>query len=310
MVGKDCTEMKRKIGWKCLAAVAASVALAVGLAVCSIVTPQAATTVLTPKASGETVYSGGGATIDASNSAEGYVMVQYSSTSKRVKFQMTGPNGIKYTYDLHPGGGFETFPLTSGSGSYSLGVFEQVQGTQYAQALAKTITVQLRSELLPYLYPSQYVNFHAGSQAVKKGEELATGASDELSVVQNVYNYVIQNVVYDQQKAATVTSGYLPNVDSTLSSGKGICFDYAALMASMLRSQNIPTRLEVGYVSGGLYHAWISIYLSETGWVNGIIRFDGQKWTLMDPTFAAGSANANITQFIGDGSGYSTKYVY
>lgn len=44
----------------------------------------------------------------------------------------------------------------------------------------------------------------------------------------------------------------------------------------MLRSQRIPTRLEVGYM-GDVYHAWISIYTKETGWVNGIIEFDGKN---------------------------------
>ncbi len=35
-------------------------------------------------------------------------------------------------------------------------------------------------------------------------------------------------------------AGYLPDVDSILQEKKGICFDYAALMATMLQSQNIP----------------------------------------------------------------------
>ena len=39
----------------------------------------------------------------------------------------------------------------------------------------------------------------------------------------------------------------LPSVDETLKTKKGICFDYAALMTAMLRSQGIPTKLEIGY---------------------------------------------------------------
>jgi hypothetical protein len=94
-----------------------------------------------------------------------------------------------------------------------------------------------------------------------------------------------------------------------LQSGTGICLDYAAVMASMLRSQNIPTRLEVGY-AGTAYHAWISTYIAEVGWVNGIISFDGKSWSLMDPTFAANSSQQTLKNFIGDGSNYSTKYIY
>ena len=66
--------------------------------------------------------------------------------------------------------------------------------------------------------------------------QLAAG-KDQLGIVKAVYDYVIGHVTYDYGKAQTVQSGYLPNVDSTLASGTGICFDYAALMTSMLRSQ-------------------------------------------------------------------------
>lgn len=68
----------------------------------------------------------------------------------------------------------------------------------------------------------------------------------------------------------------------------GICFDYASVMTTMLRSQRIPTRLEIGY-AGENYHAWISTYIKDIGWVNGIIEFNGTSWTLMDPTYASTS---------------------
>ena len=86
-------------------------------------------------------------------------------------------------------------------------------------------------------------------------------------------------------------SGYLPDIDETLETGKGICFDYAALMTAMLRTQRIPTRLVVGY-AGTLYHAWISVYIEGTGWIDNIIYFDGTQWVRMDPTFAAAGEEA------------------
>lgn len=81
----------------------------------------------------------------------------------------------------------------------------------------------------------------------------------------------------------------------------------SAVMTAMLRSQRIPTRLEVGYM-GDVYHAWISIYTKETGWVNGIIEFDGKDWELMDPTFASSSKSPK--SFTSENSKYTTKYVY
>ena len=104
-------------------------------------------------------------------------------------------------------------------------------------------------------------------------------------------------------------SDYLPDVDETLRSEKGICFDYAALMAAMLRSQKIPTRLEIGY-AGTTYHAWISTYITDVGWVNGIIRFDGTDWSLMDPTLASSESSKKLRKFISDGQQFRACYLY
>lgn len=268
------------------------------------------TKVLKPE-TGSTTYSGGGATIDASNTSEGYVMIKYSGGSKKIKVQISRGGKGTYTYNLTPGGKFEVFPLTAGNGSYTIGVFTNVSGTQYMEALKKNVTVKLRSSTLPFLYPSQYVNFNAKSKTVAKGEELAKGAANDLEVVEKVYNYVVGNISYDTAKAKSVQSGYLPAVDSILSSKKGICFDYAAVMAAMLRSQQIPTRLEVGYVSNGAYHAWVSVYIKDVGWVNGVIQFDGKNWKLMDPTFASsGGGSSDIMKYIGNGSNYKIQYIY
>jgi transglutaminase-like putative cysteine protease len=98
-------------------------------------------------------------------------------------------------------------------------------------------------------------------------------------------------------------------VDAILASGTGICLDYAAVMASMLRSQRIPTRLEVGYAQDA-YHAWISVYTADTGWLNGIIEFDGNVWTLVDPTFGANTDDKTLKKFIGDGSNYILQKMY
>ena len=153
------------------------------------------------------------------------------------------------------------------------------------------------------------MDFDENSKAVKKGEELAAGCDSDLDVVTNIYHYVIENITYDEEKAENVAYGYVPDVDETLSSGKGICFDYAALMAAMLRSQRIPTKLQVGY-AGEAYHAWISCYVDEIGWVDNIISFDGKDWSLMDPTLAANNDDDTVKDYIGDGSRYIIKYTY
>ena len=265
--------------------------------------------VLTPSADGVTVYQNDFASIDASNTSQGYVMVKYNGTNEKVKLQITCPDQSCYTYLISDRGAYDTFPLTAGNGSYALQVLENVAGDTYTVSLAQSVNVSIEDEFLPFLYPNQYVNFHTDSKAVSKGSDLAKDTYSDLDVVQNIYNYVIKNISYDTEKAQNVSYGYVPDVDDTLSSKKGICFDYAALMTSMLRSQNIPTKLEVGY-SGDAYHAWISTYIDDKGWVDDIIQFDGDTWQIMDPTLAATNDSTAVKKYVGDGSHYVVKYTY
>lgn len=265
--------------------------------------------VLTPSADGVTVYQNDFASIDASNTSQGYVMVKYNGANEKVKLQITCPDQSCYTYLISDRGAYDTFPLTAGNGSYALQVLENVAGDTYTVSLAQSINVSIEDEFLPFLYPNQYVNFHTDSKAVSKGSDLAKDTYSDLDVVQNIYNYVIKNISYDTEKAQNVSYGYVPDIDDTLSSKKGICFDYAALMTSMLRSQNIPTKLEVGY-SGDAYHAWISTYIDDKGWVDDIIQFDGDTWQIMDPTLAATNDSAAVKKYVGDGSHYVVKYTY
>ena len=260
-----------------------------------------------PIADGLITYSNNDVTVDASDSQNGYLMILYKGSSSKVKLQITGSNATTYTYNLH--NEYESFPLTSGSGNYNVAVYENISGNQYATIFQKKIAVDIENEFGPYLFPNQYVNFSSKSKVVEVASELSYSADDDIDVVTNVYNYIIANISYDFDKARAVKSGYLPDVDRILDSQKGICFDFAAMMAAMLRSQQIPTRLEIGY-AGEAYHAWISIYLSERGWVNGIIEFDGENWELMDPTFAASESEDDLKKFIGDGSKYTTKFIY
>lgn len=262
-----------------------------------------------PSADGSVTYGNGKATIDASNISQGYVMVKYSGGKERIKIQIS-KDATTYTYDLNARDAYEVFPFSEGNGSYTVKVFENVSGNQYAQICSQTVNVSLADQFLPFLYPNQFVNFYEGSAAISTGAQVAAGASDEIGVVTAVYNYVINNLTYDTAKAQSVQSGYIPNIDAVLASRTGICFDYAALMTAMLRSQNIPTKMVFGY-TGNLYHAWVSVYISSVGWVDNVIYFDGQKWSLMDPTFmSTGGNNESTKQYVGNAANYQAKYSY
>ncbi len=259
---------------------------------------------ITPEASGSETYSNDKAVIDASHKSDGYIMAKYIGGSGKIKLRITVPDGTVYTYNLNSSGNYETFPLSGGNGSYTVKVYKNVSGTKYATEFSQSISVSLNNQFAPFLHANQYVNYTSSSRAVAVARQVISGSSSTLDKVQKVYSYVATNISYDYNKASTVSSGYLPNIDNVLATKMGICFDYAALMTAMLRSQSIPTKLVVGY-AGSAYHAWISVYVSGKGWIDGVIYFDGNSWELMDPTFASTQGSEVIKN-----TSYSAKYLY
>lgn len=274
-------------------------------------TGEITTYVYTPWAAGTQVYGNEYVEIDVSNAAEGYCHVRYTGGgSARIKVLITQYGGNQYQYNLNTGGRYEVFPFSVGSGTYNIGVYQNVGGNSYAALYSTDISVSLRSGILPFLYANQQVNFWNGSTTVAVGGRLSQAAKNDLEKVSKIYNYVLNNIQYDYHKAATVQSGYIPAVDNILAGGYGICFDYAAVMAAMLRTQNIPTKVVVGY-AGDIYHAWVSVYITDVGWVNNLVYFDGQSWQRMDPTFADnGNQSADIMAFINNSANYSPIYFY
>jgi len=264
---------------------------------------------LVPEAPGRDVTGNELITIDKSNSSEGYIMVTYLGNSTGVKMQITGPDYMTYTYDIVDNN-TQCFPVSAGDGEYTIGAYELIEGTQYSTIYSESLEFTITNEFGAYLYPNQYVQFNKDSEVVAKGAELVSEAHDDLEAIDDIYDYLVGNITYDKEKAANAQGGYIPDVDEILEKKTGICIDYAAVMTSMLRSQKIPTRMEIGY-AGSAYHAWISTYVKDIGWINGVVEFDGVNWSLMDPTVAASSGDKTLKKYIGDKDNtYLTQFTY
>lgn len=235
-----------------------------------------------------------------------------SKLDKRVKVTIE-KGDTKFTYDLKNDTTPEIYPLQLGNGEYTVKVWTEVADSKYALGLSGKYAVNLTDPNAPFLNPSQYVNFSKDSKTVKIAADLTKNCKNDIEKVQVIYNFVIDSLVYDTYKAETVQSGYLPSVDAIVASGKGICFDYAAVFAAMLRSQGIPAKLVTGYVkpSNG-YHAWNEFYIKDKGWFKiNDMKFDGQKFERVDTTFDSTSKSSKkVIQFIGDGSNYSKFQEY
>lgn len=267
------------------------------------------TTVLVPAADQKKTAGADPLLLDFSHTDDGYFMGLVTGEDTLVNIQVIGPDQVTYKYFLSTSDTYTAFPFTAGNGTYIILGYEHIGGNQYASLFNYTLDVELKNEFLPFLYPNQYVDFTEKNDAVKLAAELSADAGSDLDALSAIYEYVTTHITYDNDKAASVQDMYLPDIDDTLRTGKGICFDYAALTAAMLRSLSIPARLDIGY-SGNVRHAWITVYIESIGWVERAVEFNGDEWKLMDPTFASAMSNSNaVRDYTGDGSNYTLQYV-
>ena len=122
--------------------------------------------------------------------------------------------------------------------------------------------------------------------------------SSDLEKVEAVYNYIVKNIKYDYNKVSNISTDYVPDLDNIITSKKGICYDYAALFAGILRSEGIHTKLIKGYKNDlTAYHAWNEVYL------------DGD-WVLVDTTYDASLSSLQELSMIKFSKAYNKDREY
>ena len=254
--------------------------------------------------------------VDADESQNGFVLINHVGKSdKKLKVRITRGNSV-YNYDLDETGKTEAYPLQLGDGVYKIGVYMHVTGNSYSMLYSENIDAKLTSEDAPFLHANQKVDYDSSTEVVKVAKKLCKDLETDIEMIDAIYAYVIDNYEYDYKKAKDAIAGklvgYVPDLDKIYESKKGICYDYASMLAAMLRSVGVPAKLVMGYVApDSVYHAWNEVYIEGEGWVVKQVHFAGEEWKLMDPTFASAARNSKkINKFIGNGSNYATKYIY
>lgn len=121
---------------------------------------------------------------------------------------------------------------------------------------------------------------------------LVQNESDTKTKAKTLYNWIGNNISYDNDKANKVLNNDF-NVQSgaitTFNSKRGICFDYSCLYVAMCRANNIKVRLITGEGFNGVSwvsHAWNQVYIPEEG-----------KWINVDTTFYKGGNYFNSKRF-------------
>lgn len=230
------------------------------------------------------------------NAANGTVELNVGSSAYSNFKAIIEKDDVVYIYNLVSK--IDTLPLQMGSGKYTIIMFGSNDGRRFNKLFEKSTNVTLEENVV-FLSSSQTVNWNDESKAAVLAKELTDNAENDKEKFDAIYNYVINNVSYDYNKASSLEKGYIPNADNTLAEGQGICYDFAALTASMLRSVNIPTKLVKGYSSyTSVYHAWNEVFI------------DG-KWIVVDASTDSIYVNANISIVVEkDTSNYLASKVY
>ena len=210
-------------------------------------------------------------TIDTSQVAQGLVVVEYNDPTPQGHLRVTVENLNKlgenqYAYYLKPGVR-NNFPLQLGRGQYRVTVLEHVKDNLYRPLKRESFAVELAEDDEGlYLQSVQNVPWKGAPSVVAKARELAQKGDGDKEKFLLIHHYLVQGMAYDYKKVDLLPSDYLPDVEETLLSGKGICYDFASLLAAMLRSQGIPTKLVMGNGEGiNGYHAWNEVFL-EGSW--------------------------------------------
>jgi len=214
------------------------------------------------------------------NLNKGIISIKYSSpnTTKKAKVLITFGEQ-KYQYNIKSGSSFENFPLQLGNGSYQVGVFEQIEDTRYAQVATTTVNLLLDDNSKVFLTSIQIINWSDKMNTVTLAKELTKNKKTDSEKIEVCYQYMVQQFSYDYVKMKNVEYDYIPVIDDVLKKKLGICYDYSAVFASMLRSQGIKCKLIMGYTSNVReYHAWNEVYVGDK-WVVVDTTYDSQMYT-------------------------------
>ena len=110
------------------------------------------------------------------------------------------------------------------------------------------------------------------TKTVELADEICANCNTDEEKVKAIYEWMIHNFEYDYECEPIVQ--YF-NVRKTLSTRKGICYDFSHLFAALCRSQNIPCYVVDGDKrdNAQYHHTWNRVYLNGSWW-NIDVTFD------------------------------------
>jgi transglutaminase-like putative cysteine protease len=237
--------------------------------------------------------------ITSSDISLGIVKVSLpKDTGKRIKI-MIEKDQNRYIYNYDKTKQEESFPLQMGNGQYKVTVLENTVENKYKPILTEKFETNIEEPNKVFLQSVQSIEWDNSLKAVEKAKELTKDFKTDRQKITAIYTYITTNIKYDYEKIKNLDTTYLPDIDKIYEDGKGICYDFSAVMAGMLRSIGIPSKLVKGYTDNVTsYHAWNEVYI-DGSWVVIDTSYDSQLISL-----------GKTVSMVKDSSSYNKIYEY
>lgn len=126
-----------------------------------------------------------------------------------------------------------------------------------------------------YTQQTQYWQSTSPQLQVKAAQAVA-GTDKVIDKVRNLYKLAVDTLSYNNEK---IQYNIRQGSDKALANpDNAVCLEYSDLLIALLRSQNIPARMPVGYAYAGnlkqskavsdSLHSWVEVYVPGIGWMN------------------------------------------
>ena len=261
------------------------------------------------------VYSNKFVRIDTTTASEGYIILEnlderaynlgvYISTEETNEIG-TNP-GFIWISDSKGKSSIKV-PLTYGVTSYNITVVTSMTyeptgsecSSKKAELTFKPTTV---SETGPFLFSAGEVIYDENMMFIKKAKEIASTCSNDFEKVEKMQAWLTSYMTYKQEED-TPNLIYQCDLEKIYNRKTGVCYDYAVILAAMLRSQGIPCKLAIGYYDG-VGHVWTEVYVNSDG-VHAAdnVYLEGKKWSRVEATLSGANG---AKEFINE----SDKYVW
>ena len=247
-----------------------------------------------------------GVTVSAATNVENSLVtiIGNNDSGKKLKILINKDDIVGKWYNVQDNRHInETVSLLDGDGLYKIYMMIQANGNQYSYgpylevnytASSSNINnsnLEYKTEIVKnsnlnyganqsnsvsiddnsYLNSSTDVNSENG-EIIALSKKLTEGKRTDSEKIQAIYSWIVKNLSYDYDKYNNIlrkdfSDQYGSSI--TLETKKGVCYDYATLVAALCRAANVSAKVDKGYSKNVIgYHAWNEVYDSENNiWI-------------------------------------------